>query len=583
MFRIKDHKKIVFALVFCLLAVAVGAVSEYAYGASTFSVDRNTSKTKDAKSSKYYQGSPANDRGLENWAYWSQGGSKYYKMANWGCHIVAYSKLLSEVGCDLPAGFDPDYLLKWGQSTKFNGRDVFVYSGLGESNVAGVAQMPCVYAASRGFRLELLGSSDNPGVRLPGNANASGYAEKRANRVKQADKIMKYLNQGYYVILGCSAHFTYVLREESLAAGTPVISDSRSVSYASSLVENFIDYKGWSDPPNYTVMYVYRASTPKAPTPTPLPLSYGTVTLGLQSTGEYGDSITMNVGDSALMGFKGAVGYSRDTDGQTTEWVSENPKVATVETNGRITALKFGNTKIRFTVTVKATNTIYSGEVAVSIRYPATPTPTPIPAVKLDISLNTLTKELDMVEGDSFDLDSLNIGSQIAEDTEVTWSSASETVVSVMDGHIIKALRAGTCPIRCIAIDNESGERYEGKFTVNVTKLTLEVMLSRMDNLYDMVTFMMANAIYDDNVTADYVYDTKVQLLSRGPEDIKEMEKMSKVIVAVPTLWNITDFEELMNTDFVQEQLSSGVSFIRNGYVSVKKNNDYYFIFADLS
>lgn len=579
MFRKLNAKRIGLILICCILTVTFGTATKQAFAASDyFFVGRNTSRTKDASKSNYYQGVPANNRGLENWAYWSQGGSKYYKMANWGCHLVAYAKLLAEVGCNLPDGFDPDYLLKWAQNTKHDGRNVYVDSGILETNVAGFGMLPVAYARTRHFDIELMGGK---AISLPRNKNATTDAQKKENRIKQVDKIMKYLNAGYYVILGCDQHFTYILRDESLKCGYPVLSDSRAASYGSDLVGSYVEYVGWTNMPDYSIMLVYRAISKKAPTPTPLPRTYGTVTLGLQSTGEYASGLSMNIGDSTLLGFKGAAGYNRDTDAQSIEWSSENPNVASVNSSGRITALKAGNTKIKFSIVVKSTNTLYTGEMALSVRYPVTPTPTPLPATELVFTMNG-SNQLNLMENDTFDLDTFHPWDYIpGEHATMGWKSASESTVAILDGHILKALKPGTCPIKFQAEDSE-GNKYEGKFYVNVTKLTLNVMLSRMDNLYDMASFMMENADYDDTVEADYIYTSKSQLVTDCPNDVEDMQKMDTVIVALPASWELSDFEELMNTDLVTETLGGGVNYIQRGRVRAKKDDLYYYIIVDM-
>lgn len=141
-----------------------------------------------------------------NWIYWSQGASGYSAVRDSGCRLVAYSKLLAEIGC---ADFgNPDNLFAWGIGKKYYTSTSSVY----EQKSVGV--LPVEYVKQQ------KGSSD---LKLCGTVKLQNMDKNTASK-----KIMEYINKGYYVILFCGAHTAYVGRQASLNYGAPVILDSYS-------------------------------------------------------------------------------------------------------------------------------------------------------------------------------------------------------------------------------------------------------------------------------------------------------------------------------------------------------------------
>lgn len=510
------------------------------------------------------------DKYYSDWHYWSQGASRYGMMGSYGCHIVAYAKLLMDTGCNVPAGFNPDVLYKWAKNTKYNGTP-YVLSNMNESNAAGRGMLPVKYAETLGSELRLMGS-----------VAIKGLSDAQAN-----EKIMKYINNGYYVIVGGSYHFTYIARDESLKRGTAVVSESLSYSVNSKLLVEYLKYSTCWQHPEYTVMYYYKGSdeigVTRTPTPTPLPVSYGTVNLGTSST-DFTETLRMNVGDSVKLGFYGAKNYNTSTDSQTIEWKSTNNKIATVQSNGRVDALKAGNCRIDFSVTVKATNTIYTSSVMVNVGYPATPTPTPNVPQEIVIALTNDSSEFNMTEGETFDLNSLNVRQLIqgSGDLSVTWKSISDDVISIDGNNLMTAVKSGVCYIKCSIVDNGNGKKYEGKLWVNVLKATPKIILSRMDNMYEMIDYLTRNAEYDERVIPDYQYDSVPELLAKGVADVKELETRTSAIVAVPVTWNVEQIEEVLNSDIVTKYTGEALYFIKKGRAVVKKDERYYYVFLDL-
>lgn len=150
-----------------------------------------------------------------DWQRWSQGASSYSAM-KYGCRVTAYAKMLAEAGC---TGFgNPDGFFEWGKSKGY-----FRASDTCELTSIGTA--PVTYVNGNG-----------------GTASLVGRQSLSGNKTTDANTIMNLINQGYYVVLTCSAHSAYVGREASLSQGTAVILDS----WASKTVGPSFQYKKYT-------------------------------------------------------------------------------------------------------------------------------------------------------------------------------------------------------------------------------------------------------------------------------------------------------------------------------------------------
>ncbi len=78
------------------------------------------------------------------------------------------------------------------------------------------------------------------------------------------------------------------------------------------------------------------------------------------------DSFEMKVGDSMQLGFYGAVGYNRETDGKTKKWTSSDTSVITVD-NGKINAIAPGQVEITCRVNVLKTDASYVGRTVITV------------------------------------------------------------------------------------------------------------------------------------------------------------------------------------------------------------------------
>ncbi len=346
------HKKIICVLL--MISMICTGMYSYAYAATVTRVSKNAPSSDTAM--------VASDQYSSDWRYWLQGASKYGAVGWYGCHLVAYAKLLVECGCPVPAGFDPDMLYNWARGTSYNGQR-YIRQDCYESNCAGYGMLPVKYAESLGYQIKLVGKYD-----------VSALTE-----TKKAEEILKYINAGYYVVLAHSQHFTYIAREESLAAQKAIVSDSRTLWSVNPIT--LFDYnnykKTWSSYPKYTHILCYSVNkTNTSLVQTSSSSAYGVMKV-LKSSNDTSSKYTMNTRETMKLKFFNAEGYDAGRDAGTITWSSSNSRIASVDGNGVVTALRSGICKITCKVKVSETNTIYKGTATITIAY-ASPTPTPV-------------------------------------------------------------------------------------------------------------------------------------------------------------------------------------------------------------
>ena len=110
-----------------------------------------------------------------------------------------------------------------------------------------------------------------------------------------------------------------------------------------------------------------------------------------------------------------------------------------------------------------------------------------------------------------------------------------------------------------------------------------------MDDVNDMVEFLMDNAEpTTTTVLPDFTYDSKMELLMNGMTDVQnimetaEQTDMSEVVVAIPATWDLNMLEELLQSEQMEGLSEDAKAFIASGALKVRKDDEYYYIFADL-
>lgn len=164
--------------------------------------------------------------------------------------MFAQAKLLAESGVIDPAKFDADDYVVWMEEHGYiHGR----YKGqyyVGEIGTTGNGMI--TYAATQGVTIKRVAT-----------IQTSSYSSAQ----DRLDDVYNYIQQGYYVIIGCESHHTYIARGKTLDAKKPIISDSGSI-YPTAVDKPYYGSKAAGDDYNFTEIYVYSVSgTPITPKP----------------------------------------------------------------------------------------------------------------------------------------------------------------------------------------------------------------------------------------------------------------------------------------------------------------------------
>ena len=147
------------------------------------------------------------------------------------------------------------------------------------------------------------------------------------------------------------------------------------------------------------------------------------------------------------------------------KWTSGNPKVATVSSSGKVTAVANGNT------TITATAADGSGKkdicaVTVNIPKPADPTPTPTPSVVKVSSVSLNPSSLSLTKKGQTAQLSASVSPSNATNKSINWSSSNNNVATVSNG-VVTAVGNGSATITATAADG-SGKRASCSVTVNI-------------------------------------------------------------------------------------------------------------------
>ena len=162
-------------------------------------------------------------------------------------------------------------------------------------------------------------------------------------------------------------------------------------------------------------------------------------------------SLTLDVGGTATL--TATVTPSNATD-KTVNWTSSNTGVATVDANGKVTAVAAGIA----TITVKTKDGEKTAPCIVTVNAPAPPTGVKVTSV----ALNTAT--LSLAVNDVAQL-TATAKPDDASDKSVTWASSDTNVATVAADGKVTAKAAGTAYITATAKDG-SGKKGTCKVTV---------------------------------------------------------------------------------------------------------------------
>ena len=149
-------------------------------------------------------------------------------------------------------------------------------------------------------------------------------------------------------------------------------------------------------------------------------------------------AITLDEGVSQTL--RATINPSDTTDDTTLTWKSSNEEVATVDSQGKVTALKEGST----TITVTTTN----GKEATC---KVTVTKKPVPIESVSLNKEALTLEEQQAET----LVATINPSETTDDTTLTWKSSNEEVATVDSQGKVTALKAGSTTITVTTVNGK--------------------------------------------------------------------------------------------------------------------------------
>lgn len=162
-------------------------------------------------------------------------------------------------------------------------------------------------------------------------------------------------------------------------------------------------------------------------------------------------SLSIAVGDSSELS---VTVLPEDASDKAVRWSSENPKVATVSTTGKVKAVGIGETVIA----------AYSeSSLAISAKCQITVTPIPISELKLNTEAQTITR------GNEAQLECTVLPEEAAQYYTVLWSSNNEAVATVdQTGHIISV-----APGEAVITAEAGGKSVSCTITVKEVEVTM--------------------------------------------------------------------------------------------------------------
>ena len=231
-----------------------------------------------------------------------------------------------------------------------------------------------------------------------------------------------------------------------------------------------------------------------------------------------------------------------DATDKTISWTSSNSSIAVVDNNGKVTAVKEGET----TVTASAGERTASCKVVVQKKF--------IPVTSISINQDAI----ELFAGESLTLTAA-VKPDNATDKTVTWKSSNSAIAKVEDGKVT-ALAVGETTVSAAAGDKTATCKVTVKQRPRVTSLTLsESSFNGYINKYYSInaTVIPSDAQYDLEWSSS---NTRVAVvegsgLSRdihtkdfGTTDITVKDKISGKTASVTVRTVVTDFEWKENT-----------------------------------
>ncbi|MEQ2378884.1 Ig-like domain-containing protein [Lachnospira rogosae (ex Hitch et al. 2025)] len=385
------------------------------------------------------------DYSSDNFATKPEGNGAWIVRNSWGSeygkdgyfYLSYYDKSIYSVGYTLEAELSDNY----NNNYQYDGAMLYGYMGYAGSNkYSNIFEAKANLGGSENIKAVsfMTGSSTNLNYTVSVYTNLSDDANPESGTLAAQKSGVTTYDGMYTVVLDSSVNinegkkFSVVVEVNSNSGKTSYLAYERSMQsgeagyWCTASVkanQSFINspYNGWNDFSNksYGGNFIIKAFTDNE-----------TTTVDVEKVSLNKSATTLTEGESETL--TATITPSNATGDKTVKWSSSNEAVATVDSNGKVTAKKAGTAVITATSsngkTAGCTVTVKQKEIAIT-----------------GISLNKSTTSL--TEGESETLTATITPSNATGDKTVKWSSSNEAVAAVDSNGKVTAKKAGTAVI----------------------------------------------------------------------------------------------------------------------------------------
>ena len=394
------------------------------------------------------------DYSSDNFATKPEGNGAWIVRNSWGSeygkdgyfYLSYYDKSIYSVGYTLEAELSDNY----NNNYQYDGAMLYGYMGYtGSNKYSNIFEAKANLGGSENIKAVsfMTGSSTNLNYTVSVYTNLSDDTNPESGTLAAQKSGVTTYDGMYTVVLDSSVNinegkkFSVVVEVNSNSGKTAYLAYERSMQsgkagyWCTASVkanQSFINspYNGWNDFSNksYGGNFIIKAFTDNE-----------TTTVDVEKVSLNKSATTLTEGESETL--TATITPSNATGDKTVKWSSSNEAVATVDSNGKVTAKKAGTAVITATSsngkTAGCTVTVKQKEIAIT-----------------GISLNKSTTSL--TEGESETLTATITPSNATGDKTVKWSSSNEAVAAVDSNGKVTAKKAGTAVITVTSSNGKS-------------------------------------------------------------------------------------------------------------------------------
>ena len=394
------------------------------------------------------------DYSSDNFATKPEGNGAWIVRNSWGSeygkdgyfYLSYYDKSIYSVGYTLEAELSDNY----NNNYQYDGAMLYGYMGYtGSNKYSNIFEAKANLGGSENIKAVsfMTGSSTNLNYTVSVYTNLSDDTNPESGTLAAQKSGVTTYDGMYTVVLDSSVNinegkkFSVVVEVNSNSGKTAYLAYERSMQsgkagyWCTASVkanQSFINspYNGWNDFSNksYGGNFIIKAFTDNE-----------TTTVDVEKVSLNKSATTLTEGESETL--TATITPSNATGDKTVKWSSSNEAVATVDSNGKVTAKKAGTAVITATSsngkTAGCTVTVKQKEIAIT-----------------GISLNKSTTSL--TEGESETLTATITPSNATGDKTVKWSSSNEAVAAVDSNGKVTAKKAGTAVITATSSNGKS-------------------------------------------------------------------------------------------------------------------------------